>query len=297
MASAADINGPTHDENPITLNVNSLDEYSEYLEMPVYTQKTVITAQPNSDMNPNRRPIPVSTLDWVSTNMTHMIPPSGLDFLRGVTELQIQQTVELVDILAYVESENRFQVKVPEGETIYVAAEGSSKTQRMCCASNRAFQIKLFDRSQQEAMRFTRNLACSSWLFGCFLQELQVFSDVDMHAGSVIQEWNVTTPLFKLTNTSNTVMFRLVGPKSATTCCGNNYQARFDLLNPECTTRVGSIVHTWDNLSSDYSLLITFPTSQEVTIEMKAVILGAAFLLEYMYFETSKRRGFLSWFQ
>ena len=36
-------------------------------------------------------------VDWVSTTMNHMVPPSGLDFLRGVTELQIQQTVELDD--------------------------------------------------------------------------------------------------------------------------------------------------------------------------------------------------------
>ncbi|KAJ9593742.1 hypothetical protein L9F63_014715, partial [Diploptera punctata] len=271
--------------------------YVNYLAQPVFTHTNVITSQPAIDVNPNRRPIPIATVDWVSTTSTHMIPPSGLDFLRGVTELQIQQTVELDDLLAYVESENRFQVKVPQGETIYVAAESSSKTQRMCCASNRAFQITLFDHSQQEAIRFTRILACTSWLFGCCLQELQVFSDIDMYAGSVIQEWSITAPSFKLINASNTVMFRLIGPKSATTCCGNNYQARFDLKNPECTMNLGNITHTWDNSSSDYNLVITFPTSGEINVtnEMKAVILGAAFLLEYMYFETPKRRGCISW--
>jgi len=36
-------------------------------------------------------------VDWRSTPTTHMVPPSGLDFLRGVTDLYIQQTVELVD--------------------------------------------------------------------------------------------------------------------------------------------------------------------------------------------------------
>jgi hypothetical protein len=35
--------------------------------------------------------------DWRSTTASHMVPPSGLDFLRGVNELYIQQTVELVD--------------------------------------------------------------------------------------------------------------------------------------------------------------------------------------------------------
>ncbi|PSN38929.1 hypothetical protein C0J52_11870 [Blattella germanica] len=265
--------------DPQILNAHNLD-YADYLDMPVFSQRTVITSQPNP-------------VDWHSTSMTHMVPPSGLDFLRGVNELQIQQTVELMDLLAYVESENRFQVKVPGGETLYLAAESSSKTQRMCCASNRSFEMKLFDHSQQEAMRFTRGLACSSWLFGCCLQELEVFSDIDLFAGKVIQEWSVSAPSFQLTNTSGTIIYRMVGPKSAVTCCGSNYQARFNILNPECTSQLGSIVHSWDNMSSDYNLVVTFPTS-EVTTEMKAVILGAAFLLEYMYFETSKRRGILS---
>ncbi|XP_069673842.1 phospholipid scramblase 2-like [Periplaneta americana] len=280
------------DGDPQILAAQNLN-YSDYLDMPVFEQRTVITSQPNAENNPNRRPIPISTMGWQSTSLNHMVPPSGLDFMRGVVEVSIQQTVELIDILAYVESENRFQVKVPQGETLYVAAESSSKTQRMCCASNRGFEMRLFDHSQQEALRFTRKLACSSWLFGCCLQELQVFSDVDLYAGSVVQEWSVGAPTFQLQNSSGQIVYRLVGPASATTCCGSNYQAKFDVVSPDCTTSMGSIVHAWDNMSSDYNLTVTFPTV-EVTTEMKGVILGAAFLLEYMYFETSKRRGILA---
>lgn len=50
------------------------------------------------------------------------------------------------------------------------------------------------------------------------------------------------------------------------------------ILSPDCTNKVGSIVHAWDSMYSDYRLTVTFPTI-EVTTEMKAVILGAAFLL------------------
>ncbi|GFG40159.1 hypothetical protein Cfor_02282 [Coptotermes formosanus] len=217
-------------------------------------------------------------VDWRSTTATHIIPPSGLDFLRGVTELCIQQTVELVDLLAYVESENRFEVKVPQGETLYIAAESSSKTQRMCCASSRGFEMRLFDPSRQEAIRLKRKLACSSWLFGCCLQELEVYSDVDGYAGSVIQDWTILDPLFQLKDSNGQVIYRLKGPASAATCCGSNYQATFDVLSPDCTNNVGSIVHVWDSMSAGYKLTVTFPTI-EVTTEMKAVILGAAFLL------------------
>lgn len=294
MATAAANTRPEEVEgNQEILNARNLN-YSEYLDMPVFTQPTVITAQPiTTDENRNRRPIPISTLDWRSTTSNHMVPPSGLDFLRGVTDLYIQQTVELIDILAYVESENRFEVKVPQGETLYIAAENSSTTQRMCCASNRAFEMRLFDHSRQEAIRLRRKLACSSWMFGCCLQKLDVYSDVDLYTGSVVQEWSMSYPLFQLRDSCGQVIFRLKGPASATACCGGDYQAKFDILSPDCTSNVGSIVHAWDGMSSDYKLTVTFPTI-EVTTEMKAVILGAAFLLEYMYFETSKRRGVIS---
>jgi hypothetical protein len=50
------------------------------------------------------------------------------------------------------------------------------------------------------------------------------------------------------------------------------------VLSPDCTNNVGNIIHGWDSMSSGYNLTVTFPTI-EVTTEMKAVILGAAFLL------------------
>jgi hypothetical protein len=50
------------------------------------------------------------------------------------------------------------------------------------------------------------------------------------------------------------------------------------ILSPDCTNNLGSIVHGWDSMSSGYKLTVTFPAT-EVNTEMKAVILGAAFLL------------------
>lgn len=50
------------------------------------------------------------------------------------------------------------------------------------------------------------------------------------------------------------------------------------VLSPDCTNNVGCIVHAWDSMFAGYKLTVTFPTT-EVTTEMKAVILGAAFLL------------------
>lgn len=68
-------------------------------------------------------------------------------------------------------SENRYTVKVPRGETIYYAAERSESFQRNCFGSSRAFTMRLYDPTQQEALHFKRRLACGSCcsLF-CYLQ-------------------------------------------------------------------------------------------------------------------------------
>jgi len=60
-------------------------------------------------------------------------------------------------------------------------------------------------------------------------QELDVYSDVDLYTGSVIQEWTVSYPLFQLKDSTGQIIYRLKGPRSSTTCCGGDYQAKFDV--------------------------------------------------------------------
>lgn len=56
-------------------------------------------------------------------------------------------------MLSTVESENRYTVKVPRGETLYLANESSSDWQRMCLGSGRGFQLTLYDPTQQQALQ------------------------------------------------------------------------------------------------------------------------------------------------
>jgi hypothetical protein len=56
-----------------------------------------------------------------------------------------------------------------------------------------------------------------------------VYFDGDQYAGSVIQEWFISYPLFQLKDSNGQVIYRLRGPASATTCCGGDYQAKFDV--------------------------------------------------------------------
>lgn len=70
------------------------------IDLPVFSEaSTPITEQPQTTttMTNLRRPIPVSTVDWQSTNASQFIPMHSLDFLIGADQLYIQQSIELND--------------------------------------------------------------------------------------------------------------------------------------------------------------------------------------------------------
>lgn len=76
------------------------------LSLPVFDEgeRAIVTEpQPNSaagsqeSISVQRRPIPVSIIDWHNRDETQFIATTGLDFLNGSSQLFIQQTVELLE--------------------------------------------------------------------------------------------------------------------------------------------------------------------------------------------------------
>ncbi|KAB0801506.1 hypothetical protein PPYR_05860 [Photinus pyralis] len=257
------------------------------IDLPVYNDRdgAAISIQPqNTDHNNAvpRRPIPVSTVDWQTTNISQFIPLHGLDFLRGAEQLYIQQTIELTDLLAHLESESRYTVKVPHGETLYYAAEQSSSFQRLCFGTSRSFVMKLYDQTQQEALQFRRRSSC---IF-CYAQSLEVWLSPGDFVGVVKQQLKLSVPTFNIYNRDNDIVYRIEGPHTFA-CTSLGKDAHFKIFTADGMTQVGSVNHQWDQLQVAYNLCVQFP-SRTTDTKHKALLLGAAFLLEYMYYQGSK---------
>lgn len=112
-------------------------------------------------------PLPVSTIDFSSS----YIPKSGLDFLRGTASLHIYQTLELNDSLTALASENRFSVRGAFNETLYVATESSERTY---LGAARPFRMHLLDKTNQEAVFFSRQMGLGLFCCTCVPQSLAV---------------------------------------------------------------------------------------------------------------------------
>lgn len=73
-------------------------------------------------------------------------------------------------VVSNVESENKYIIKVPRGETLYIANEMSTGLQRLFCGSRRKLTLSISDHTRQEAFLLSRRLAASSCIFPCRLQ-------------------------------------------------------------------------------------------------------------------------------
>nr|XP_023016377.1 phospholipid scramblase 2-like isoform X2 [Leptinotarsa decemlineata] len=262
---------------------HEINLYSNMEEFSTFTEP--VTNQPTSAGFPGpRRPIPVSLIDQ-NLNRT-FAPLSGLDFLHDVNQLIIQQSIELAD-LSSVSSENRYTIRNPRGDTIYYATESSDGCQRMCFGSGRDFSMRLYDKTQQETLLLKRRLACGTCTFWCYLQKMEIWIPPGELLGTISQNMSFNMkPNFHVYNRHNELLYRIEGPSSFGCLLGK--AENFQIYNFDGSTQIGSIIYQWDQVQVSYNILLQMPSNIRET-RYKALLMGSAFLLEYMFFESSKK--------
>uniref|UniRef100_A0A146KLW3 Phospholipid scramblase n=1 Tax=Lygus hesperus TaxID=30085 RepID=A0A146KLW3_LYGHE len=248
----------------------------------VFDRNAVISVQPFSG-NELRSPLPISTISGNDSRHSHILPISGLALLFDVQEITIEQTIELDDIVSVIESENRFLIKT-DGQTIYGAHETSSAVQRLFCGTGRRFNLRLFDRSKQEALYMTRRLACSFPLLGCYLQRMDVFEPPCTYLGSIQQKWTIGNTVFSVRDMNDYEIFTITGPSTGPCCC--HYDDTIFTTLDVAGFQVSTIEHKWDPKIMNYRLTVKYPN--RAGLREKALLLAGGMLVEYMFFSTTK---------
>lgn len=147
--------------------------------------------------------------------------PGGLEYLNSVDQLLVKQKVELLEAFTGFETNNKYAILNAVGQNVYYAVEDTDCCTRNCCGPARPFDMKLFDNLRTEVIHFYRPLACSSCLFPCCLQSLEVSAPPGNIIGTVEQEWTFCKPSFRLKNQREETVLRIQGPFCTTSCCGN----------------------------------------------------------------------------
>ncbi|XP_069976263.1 phospholipid scramblase 2-like [Penaeus vannamei] len=239
---------------------------------------------PQGGYGPPRGPQPGQPGAWMPAPQVPNCPP-GLEYLTQIDQIIVQQQVELLEAFTGFETSNKYKVKNSLGQQMYFAAEDTDCCTRQCCGPMRPFDMKIMDNSQNEVIHLNRPLACDSCLFPCCLQSIEVTSPPGTVIGSIHQEWSILAPKFTVRNASDDVILRIEGPFCTYSICGD---VEFQVLSPDGSTQVGKISKQWTGLAKEAftdadNFGITFPI--DLDVKMKATLLGAVFLIDFMFFE------------
>ncbi|XP_022162476.1 phospholipid scramblase 2-like [Myzus persicae] len=212
--------------------------------------------------------------------------PDGLQYLSTIDELLIKQQVGIIEALIGFETNNKYVIKNNAGEKVFYAVEDNDCCTRNCWGSMRPFEMKILDSYKNEVIHLSRPLACQICLFPCCLQRIEVFSPPGCLIGIVEQDWSILKPIFTIRNAANEEVFKMKGPICEYSCCGEDIE--YKILSKDKTAVVGRISKKWSGLlrevftDADF-FGINFP--MDLDVRMKAVLLGACFLIDLMFFE------------
>ncbi|XP_030648752.1 phospholipid scramblase 1 [Chanos chanos] len=216
--------------------------------------------------------------------------PPGLEYLTQIDQVLIHQKIELLEAFIGFETSNRYEVKNSLGQIVFNATEQSDCCVRNCCGPNRRFELTIRDLLDQEVIHLIKPFRCTSCCCPCFQQEMEVQAPQGNTLGYVIQDWHPFLPKFSILGPSKEPLLRIMGPVCTIACCSD---VSFQILGKD-EQQIGSITKQWSGCLKE-ALLDTdnfgvqFPL--DLDVKMKAVLVGACFLIDFMFFEKVGKSG------
>ncbi|XP_052821335.1 phospholipid scramblase 2-like isoform X1 [Mya arenaria] len=220
--------------------------------------------------------------------------PPGLEYLCQIDQLLVKQQVELLEALTGWESANKYKIQNSVGQQVYFAAEESDMCARQCCGPQRGFTIHITDNLGQEVVRVTREFKCCAGCPWCactegLAHEVVVESPPGTVVGYVLQQQSCIEPKYAIMNASREEILTIKGPMCVISgpCCPD---VEFIIHSKDGTTEVGKISKQWSGAVREYftdadNFGVSFP--MDLDVKMKATMIGAVFLIDFMYFEQS----------
>ncbi|ELT93599.1 hypothetical protein CAPTEDRAFT_180693 [Capitella teleta] len=225
--------------------------------------------------------------------------PPGLEYLTQIDQLVVKQQVEIMELITSWECANKYRVMNSVGQQVYFAQEESETCMRQCCGPSRSFIIHITDNAGREVLRLKRDFKCCAmglcWCAGmsCCSHEVVVESPVGQIIGYVRHSASAWRPKFTLYTGDEQEIGHIKGPLCICKgpCCGD---IDFPVMSNDGETKIGNVAKQWSGALREFftdadTFSISFPMDMDV--KMKGVMIGALFLIDFMFFEESKNNN------
>lgn len=217
--------------------------------------------------------------------------PPGMEYLVPTSGIFIRQQVELCrqEVLMSYHTNNKFEILDDhDGRRLYLAAE---QKQTSCCVrfwlgSHRPFSILVLNPTGAICLRMKR--PCGFWcLMGYCCNDVEVFTGLDVLVGKVFQPMHMHSCCcteFVISDAVGKKCLKVHGPCHICICC----EADFPILDTS-GDEIGVIHKQWGGTqccTSATNFEVVYPANLDPT--MKCLLIAAAFLIDFMYYEWKK---------
>ncbi|XP_043926052.1 phospholipid scramblase 1-like isoform X2 [Protopterus annectens] len=214
--------------------------------------------------------------------------PPGLEYLSQIDQLLVNQKVELFEAFTGIETNNKYEIKNGKGQRIYLASEENDCCTVQFCGPTRSYTIRILDNVGREVITLIRPYRCTSCLFPCFLQEMEVQAPPGITVGYVVQNWHPFLPKFTIQDDMKQDVLKIFGPYCTFGCITDS---DFEVKSLDSPSTIGKISKQWSGVIKEMftdgdHFGILFP--MDLDVKTKAVMVGACFLIDFMFFEHSE---------
>ncbi len=195
-----------------------------------------------------------------------------MESLSAVSALVVSQKKEWGEIVTGFETKNRYTVSDGSGNKLYVAAEErGSMLARLFLKALRPFTIAVLNDDGQTVLRVTRPFRFS-------FHRAEIVDRQGRSLGVIERRFSIMRRIYAVSDTSGHEVFQLFGPIL--------HPWTFEIRN--WGVEYGKITKKWSGLLKEGftdadNFGVTF--APEWGVEVKALVLGAVFLIDFVHFE------------
>jgi len=225
--------------------------------------------------------------------------PKGLEYLTKLDQVLIKQKTHMLEVMLDWECANKYKVLNNQGQQCYYAFEKSNILCRQCCGPNRKFKIHVADNNKQTIFSIKRPFKFCAGCNWCactrvFQDEVSVYAKDGTQLGYVRQACSAWKPHYMILDHNKEEKFEIWGPCCPCTLC--NGKIDFPVKKPGKDKVIANINKQWSGFAKEYftdsdNFGITFP--MDLDVRLKATLMGAVFLIDFMYFEESSNNNSL----